>query len=149
MQDHEGLTQVERKLETVLAGFKPYVATVDRDHLMFEAGRASARPGHRLWQGLTSLLAVMFLVSILVRPKPVAVDAPPTLVANHVARATPLQLEPADEERLEALRQYVRTRRTVLERGIEALTTPSATRRPSAGTPPMTRESLDEFLSST
>lgn len=76
MQNQEGLTPAERELETVLAGLKPHVAAMNRDRLMFQAGRASARQGQRLWQGLACSLAIILLASILVRPKR-AVVAPP------------------------------------------------------------------------
>lgn len=147
MQNQEGLTPAERELETVLAGLKPHVAAMNRDRLMFQAGRASARRGQRLWQGLACSLAIILLASILVRPKPAVVEAPPTLVANNVETATVPCLERPDDERLEALRQYVRTRRRVLERGVDVLARPTVN-RPSTE-PVMNRRALDAFLSST
>ncbi len=148
MQNHEGLTPAEQELETSLSGLKPNVGVMDRDHFMFEAGRASARRGHRLWQGLALSLVAMLLISILIRPEPVIVEVPTTLVANNVETSTIPQLKQTSEERLEAFREYVQTRQAVLERGVEALTTPPV-HRDSVKEAPMTRQSLEEFLSST
>jgi len=148
MQNQEGLTPAERELETVLAGLKPHVAAMNRDRLMFEAGRASAGRGNRLWQGLTASLAVTLLVSVLIRPKPAVIETPGTLVADNVQSITTPQFEPVEQERLKAFRQYVQTRRTVLERGVEALRS-SSTHRDARDEPLMTRQSVKEFLSST
>lgn len=58
-----------------LSGFTPDAAGLDRDALLFAAGRASARPSRR-WQALAGTLAACQLLTLglLLWPRP----APPT-----------------------------------------------------------------------
>ncbi len=49
-------------LETALAGLKPAAPGLDRDRLMYQAGRASARGGRWLWPGTTAALAAAVVV---------------------------------------------------------------------------------------
>ena len=148
MQNHEGLTSIERELEAALAGLKPAGTGMDRDQVMFAAGRASIRRHNRIWQAIASSLAIVLLISIVSRPKPATIEIAPGSFVNHQPSLSPQQVQPVDQKRLDAFRQYVRTRRAVLNRGIEALP-PSPVRRARPSEPPLTRESIDELLSST
>ena len=56
-------------------------------------------------------------------------------------------IEPYDLERAEAFRQYIRMRRAILERGVEVIPTSDGIRTSPAE--PLTRENIDELLSST
>jgi len=67
MYKEENLTPAEQELESVLGQLKPIANTLNRDVLMFNAGRASA--GRKLpWQMFSGVLMVLFLCSVLVRP---------------------------------------------------------------------------------
>src|SRR5205814_842686 len=52
-------------LERRLAGWRPAASGLDRDRLMFEAGRASARPGRRERIGSVSLACLALVLGVL------------------------------------------------------------------------------------
>lgn len=67
MYNEENLTSTERELESVLGQLKPIANTLNRDMLMFNAGRATA--GRKLpWQMFSGGLIVLLLCSVLIRP---------------------------------------------------------------------------------
>ncbi|NIN34267.1 MAG: hypothetical protein GTO60_03845 [Gammaproteobacteria bacterium] len=67
MYKEENLTPAEQELESVLGQLKPIANTLNRDVLMFNAGRASA--GRKLpWQMFSGVLIVLFVCSVLIRP---------------------------------------------------------------------------------
>ena len=67
MQNEENLSPAERELESALGQLKPVSNTLNRDVLMFNAGRATA--GRKQpWQMLSGVLTVLLLCSVLVRP---------------------------------------------------------------------------------
>jgi len=67
MHKEEGLTPAEQELESALGRLKPAANTLNRDELMFNAGRASA--GRKQpWQMLSGVLIVLLLCSVLYRP---------------------------------------------------------------------------------
>ncbi len=143
------LTPIERELEAVLSGLHIRPAGVSRDAVMFDAGRASARRRNRLWQGASSVLALLLLVSVLSRSDDGISQPPPEAVAQQppVPASRAVAIDPVDAERARVFREYIRTRRAVIDRGVEAIEAPSEPRERFA--PPLTRESLDELLSST
>jgi len=62
MYNEENLTPAEQELESVLGQLKPIANTLNRDELMFNAGRATA--GKKLpWQMLSGALIVLLLCS--------------------------------------------------------------------------------------
>lgn len=67
MYNEEDLTPSERELESALGQLKPDANTLNRDVLMFNAGRATAGK-KRPWQMLSGVLTVLLLCSVLVRP---------------------------------------------------------------------------------
>lgn len=67
MYNEENLTPAEQELESVLGQLKPIANTLNRDELMFNAGRATAGK-KRPWQMLSGVLTVLLLCSVLVRP---------------------------------------------------------------------------------
>lgn len=67
MYNEENLTPAEQELESVLGQLKPIANTLNRDVLMFNAGRATAGK-KRPWQMLSGVLTVLLLCSVLVRP---------------------------------------------------------------------------------
>ena len=148
MRNDDGMTPLERELEAALGGLAPARSGISRDQVMFCAGRASIRRRNRLWQGLSSTLAILLLVSVVSRPRPAATEHRADTVIYNTPSLSPSLAATVDENRAEAFRQYVRTRRAVLDRGVEALPASSGLRNGSID-PPLTRDDLDELLSST
>lgn len=152
MQD-DRLTPSEERLEAALGSLKPGAASVNRDALMFAAGRASARRQHYVWQGISVSLLVLLAVSIATRPKPIEPQVREILVtasAQSSVAVPPTRRvsEPIDVAEIEAAARYRRLQRAVLERGIEAL--PASVASPSTERePPLNRSSIDDILSST
>jgi hypothetical protein len=67
MYNEENLNPTEQELESALGQLKPIANTLNRDVLMFNAGRAAAGK-KRPWQMLSSVLVVLLLCSVWVRP---------------------------------------------------------------------------------
>ena len=146
MRNDEGMTPSERELEAALGGLKPAPSAIDRDRVLFHAGRASVRRSTRLWQGLSSALAILLLASVLRGPFSTDSRQRPEVVARPEARVLYRPAAAVDQGQIEAFRHYVRTRRAVLDRGVEAIPASSG---PEGGdiAPPVTRENLDDLLS--
>jgi hypothetical protein len=91
------------KLAGNLAGLVPRPAQIDRDGLLFEAGRRSVRSS-RVWIGIAcgmTVLAAILAVAILVRPEtPHATPVFPTMSPPHdAAPANPAPAVVAPEEK--------------------------------------------------
>ena len=67
MYNEENLTPAEQELESALGQLKPIANTLNRDVLMFNAGRATAGK-KRPWQIFSGMLTVLLLCSVWVRP---------------------------------------------------------------------------------
>jgi hypothetical protein len=148
MRNDDGMTPTEREVEAALAGLRPARSEISRDRVMFCGGQASVRGRARLWQGLSSALLALLLVSVLTRPVVTEQDREPQAVPRPVARASHQPIESVDQGQIEAFRQYVRTRQAVLDRGVEVLPASSGDKRDGIA-PPLTRDDLAELLSST
>ena len=148
MRNDDGMTPQERELEAALGGLAPARSGINRDQVMFCAGRASARRRNRLWQGLSSTLAILLLISLVSRSQPGPLEPPREMIVHHTLERPSRPAARVDEDRLEAFRQYVRTRRAVLDRGVDAIPASSELGDRDYD-PPLTREHLDELLSST
>jgi len=147
------MTPLEDELETALSGLTPAPSSLNRNRLMFRAGRASVRRRNHLWQGICSILAVLLLTSIVSRSRLAVLDRPDEAMAHQTPSVLPvnvssLHIERVDRQEAEAFRQYIRTRRAVLDRGVEALPVSPAIGRTPVD-PPLTREDLKDLLSST
>jgi len=152
MQNTDGLTPMDRELEAALGGLRIAPGAISRDRVMFDAGRASARRRSRLWQGSACVLAIALLASIASRPTSTGPEHFTETVARQQLSVGPVAqsaayVKPFDLERAQAFRQYIRMRRAVLDRGVEAIPTSDGIRNNPA--PPLTREDIDELLSST
>jgi len=146
MQDQERLGPAERELEQALAALRPASAKIDRDRLMFLAGRTSARRRSRLWQcaagALAVALAAALSAALYARPAPrevervvyVTVARPPAVPAE--APAAPIATPEPGRWRGEPY--YLKLRDEVLAKGLDALPAP---RGPAAqpGIPDRTR----------
>jgi hypothetical protein len=143
MQNDDRLTPMDKELEAALGGLKPSGAAISRDRVMFAAGQAAARRHSRIWQGVSGTLAALLLASIVWRPGPAGPAQRVEMVAYESPTASPLG--PIDRQEAEAFRRYVRTRRAVLNRGLEAIPVSPASRNGSDAT--LSREDLDDLLS--
>lgn len=152
MQDDTGLTPSEKEIEAALGGLRPARAPMNRDRVMFDAGRTSARRQNRIWQGISGFLGIVLLVSVLYRPSATVVETATNVVASDAGSSLPV--DGADRlhdsfhrERPDPVADYVRMRRAVLRRGIEAL--PAASPAPSTYDEPLMREHRGGIPSST
>lgn len=103
-----------------LSRFTPDGSGLDRDALLFAAGRASVRPTRRWAAGAGALAACQVLTLVLLWPRPVPPSTPPGTPASSptlIERAAPSP--PSDPDELGAL-----TRR-VLRSGAEDLAPPA------------------------
>lgn len=119
-------------LEQALAQLRPTAPALNRDALMFAAGRASVPAPSRAWQGTSLLLACALVVSLMQRPRHAApgsealrggrqghqqaiatVDPPPPLPGWSALAGPPDG-------------SYIHLRNAVLTRGLDALPEPSA-----------------------
>jgi hypothetical protein len=153
MRNDDGMTPLERELEMALGGLTPARTAIDRDRVMFRAGQASARRRRHLWQGVSATLAILLVVSVVANRPASEVPAPSKTVAQVPTPELPtnvasVPITQVEREAAEAFRRYMRTRRAVLEKGIEALPASPAFTRPTAE-PPLTRDDLKDLLSST
>ena len=136
---HESpLTDVERALLTLA----PAPPALDRDRLLFEAGRRSA-PGRRLWPCATAALALLAAglgAAMVLRPAPppivriIPMDRP--VPPPPTAPASP---EPADESPAPAGPGYFQLQEQLLTRGLDGLPEPP----PPPAVPP---EALEHLL---
>ena len=131
-------------IEARLASLRPMPADVDRDALMFEAGRASARRRVRVWQSVSAVAAIAVVV---VGFWPMRLASEP---AAHYAEAgpsdsidapfIPLPADRTEHRPIQASSaHYFRIQKVALEHGVEALPQPRSRRR---GEPPLTVEQL-------
>ena len=87
-QDRKGLTPAERELELALVRLRPSPARLDRDRLIFEAGRLAERRRSRRWMaaaamlGLCALLTAVFHPGVRVREQVVYRDRPVEVVVQ-------------------------------------------------------------------
>ncbi|HET6427804.1 MAG TPA: hypothetical protein VFJ30_05310 [Phycisphaerae bacterium] len=137
MQDHERLTAAEQELERALASLAPAAPPLDRDRLMFQAGRAAGRRGRWFWPSTSAVavVAVVLAVSLTVRPQPRQIERVvfvPVESGGAVSVAGP---EPeAAEDRWADHARYAAIRNAMLAKGPDALPTSppaaAATQRP-------------------
>ena len=149
MQDEDRLNAAERELAAALGRLRPMPTPMNRDHVMFQAGRMSGRRQNRVWQGISVSLAVLVVVAALWRPLPTARNVPPTLVANATPAVSPADtpIPPVDGTQFKPFMDYVSMRQTVVQQGADALPA-SRPARAGASQPPLTKERLYRILSS-
>ena len=119
MYKEESLSPAEQELESVLGQLKLAANTLNRDELMFNAGRAAVGR-KKPWQMLSGLLTVLLLCSVLIRsdthgpPEPSSPHDP-----GHFEVAQTMN-PPAQIESPGSL-TYPTLRRNIVRHGLDAL----------------------------
>lgn len=118
MAEETSLNHKEKQIVSLLEQLHPRTNAGDRDRLMFAAGRRSA--GHvRRWQGISSILLVCLVCSLVIRP-PVIEE---TRLENTVPLANDIR-NGADQmnnsRHIDEL-AFIHVRHRVLHQGLEAL----------------------------
>lgn len=119
MYKEEGLSPAAKALESALGQLKPTDNTLNRDELMFNAGRAAAG-GKGPWQMLSGVLTLLLLGSVLIQVDsndPGGLPSAPVMARHETAQTL------SRSARFESggSMEYVRLRRNVVERGLDAL----------------------------
>jgi hypothetical protein len=138
-----------------LAALAPHPPALDRDRLLFRAGRASApRPWFwRLTAAASTIAAVFLAATLLLRPAPspiarvvyVQVTPPPILTPPKEVipnPPTPLESEPKEPAYSWPTTPYTRLEDRLLRWGLDGLAEPS----PPPAAPPETLKSLLQSL---
>ncbi len=126
----ERLTPAEEELEAALRSLRPAAAAIERDRLMFQAGRATVRRSGRAWLGAVAVLAAALGASLLHRPQPriveriVRVQTPATPTVAGAAFASAGQTDWTGQGR------YLRLRERLLAEGLDALPAPAEVATP-------------------
>ncbi|MHC4120183.1 MAG: hypothetical protein ACYSWO_22040 [Planctomycetota bacterium] len=144
MYKEEGLTPAEKALECALGQLKPAADRLNRDELMFNAGRAAAS-GKGPWQMLSGVLTVLLLSSVLIQigsNEPAEQPSVPVIAQYEMPQAPSRSVQFESGGSLE----YVTLRRDVVERGLDALPLRRAVSGGSANK--SRRQLLDSMLSS-
>ena len=136
MSEEPGLNPAQRKIEAALGDLAPSAPTIDRDDLMFRAGRASAPRSTRLPWAVAILLAAGLTVALAARPEPRVVER---IVRIPADPAPPAQVEPAPRPPFDATPvamplapgSYARLRTEVLRNGLDALAELQPAREPA------------------
>jgi len=118
MSHKTSLTPEEQRTEALLGQFQPMDAPQSRDKLMFQAGCASA--GHvRLWQGISSVFAVLLLCSLMIHSVP---SGPESAIVTPQFASNTWQFQPDVPSSRELDEQaYINVRHSVLKHGLDAL----------------------------
>ncbi len=133
MPQEERLTPAEEELAAALGRLAPARPRIDRDRLLFLAGRASARRALRGWQGAAAAMAACLAAAIALRPAapgvpPVVPSPAAPVVARHPA-APEAEPWPALAAAVAPRGGYARLRDDVLRRGVAALPPMGESRR--------------------
>ena len=119
MHKEESLTPAEQELESVLGQLKPAPNTLNRDELMFNAGRAAAGK-KQPWQMLSGVLTVLLLCLVLIRsdmhgPRESSSPHDPGQFRMGQTIYRPVQTAPAGSL------AYPTLRRSIVRHGLDAL----------------------------
>jgi len=145
-----------KPIESALEALVPLPARLDRDRMLYEAGRMAGHSGRSngrrfMWPAIAAALAAMLVVSIVARPEPRIVERivrVPVEAPSPVARAPASDVSPGPAVAVAVVRQrepqpepqpamewsgempYSRLRDLVLASGVDAWRAPA----PQAGT---------------
>ena len=119
MYNEENLNPAEQELESALGQLKPIANTLNRDVLMFNAGRATAGK-KRPWQMLSSVLVVLLLCSVWVRPDLNGTQNLPSGPEPDEFQMAQASYEPVQAESPDSL-VYPMLRQNIVRYGLDAL----------------------------
>jgi hypothetical protein len=136
MQPQEPLTPADLELERALGTLCPMGAGIDRDALMFRAGRQSLARGGQGWRISTVALTLALGASILFNAwqgsKPMEqVVVQPTAQQQQTAEPIVYLPSPSPEVPRIAQDNYLKLRSEVLAKGLDALPPPQYSQGPS------------------
>ena len=145
--DEPQLTRSERELESMLASLKPAAPSFTEAEIAFEAGRRAGRMQLLRWRAAAAILVAALGLSILARPAPRTSER--AVVTQDSSRAAQPHAAAVDDRQPYATLStspgsYLNLRQLVIERGVDALPTPSAS-TPSNTTILRAGSSLDEL----
>jgi hypothetical protein len=119
MYEEENLTPAEQALESALGQLKPVTNIMNRDKLMFNAGRASIGK-KQPWQILSGVLTVLLLCSILIHSDLRSNQTVPSDSEQNYFQVAQTQYEPAKVESPESM-SYPKLRENIIKHGMDAL----------------------------
>ena len=115
MCQEPGLTPAQQKMEAIMGQLQPSVQTLDREMLIFAAGRA-AQGSKRPWQVTCGVLTALLCGSLIMHV-PLTRPVPSVTVVQQVpALVSPVEMQPADHSLA-----YLNLQKTVFSRGLDAL----------------------------
>lgn len=155
MQNKDKLTPGELELEAALLSLTPIQSGAKRDEVMFRSGGASMKRQNRIWRGLSAMMTVLLLMSLIfhdasslmevhpgegdaVKGQPLLSGAANNQGGTQLTRPAPGEVSDewrvtgaarpgatlcakAEAYTIRLIRQHVRTRRVLLEEGMDAL----------------------------
>lgn len=144
MYKEEGLSPAAMALESALGQLKPTANRLNRDELMFNAGRAAAG-GKGPWQMLSGVVTVLLLCSVLIQVGSNESAEGPSVpvMARYEMPHSPSR---SAQFKSGGSMEYATLRRDVLQRGLDALPLRRAGGGNSAGQ--NRRQLLESMLSS-
>jgi hypothetical protein len=121
MQDMNGLTSAQREMEEALRQLRPLPAQMNRDRLMFEAGRRSMRRNLTAWRATAAVFVTGIGLLLFAQMK----SGPPTQPGGLPQTTNTVVVVPDGANRLagQANRDYLDLRTRLLTEGPDALTT--------------------------
>jgi len=153
MSNEEGLNPAQQELESALGNLQPVRAAFDRDQLMFSAGLRAGRRVRRLWRGISGMLVVMCMVSLLWQPLLRDNGSKPEYFAKNEQGSSvesymnvTFDFSPVDQQRIKARDNYLMILNRVLTNGLDELPESSSSGRTKA--PTDSQEMLEQLLSS-
>ena len=147
MDGRESLTPAERELEEALSALQAAPTSIDRDRLLFAAGRASVGRWRWAWPSVSAALLAALVVSLVARGEPQVVErvvevTVPQPEVERLAAAAPDAPADAKAGDLSDLAAYAKLQRELLAHGVEAIPKPRCSPSVPIG-PPV---SIEQFL---
>lgn len=125
MQEQNDLTKADAELADALGQLRPAPSRLDRDTLLFEAGRTAGRRGRAGWPCISGTLAVALCVTLAMpyfANQPVSPEPGPIATSANWLGSKDVSVDalapPGQGE-------YLQLRDTVLEKGVDALPQPA------------------------
>lgn len=144
MHNKDQLPPALEELTSALGRLAPAEVSIDRDRMMFLAGRRSARRGQRFWPCLTTVLTISLCISMLrgfgVERVDRTVPLPKAQLDLAVWESRPTRISWQVRAPAVGEASYLKLRQEVLAHGLDALPVEKASS--SAGEPPLMIEGL-------